>query len=404
MIPLRFNRQDNRILSMNRSQISKSILPDPSMKVFQANDKPGLNAFTLGPMAAGDMIDLAVRIYRRQALPLLQIVLLPSLISYAGMILFSIGLSNFSTMRGDRRVVITSLLILGGAALYLLGKAAFYAVLGGASQSFFHYLLGEDRRGGSAVATQEQIARERPFRVGEVYRAVRQRFGSMIGAMLLLFLIAFCGAVGIYLIFSFALILYITFHISLVSSQPLSIQIISGGVFGLSILGGLTWCGLQLYCRIVYVPQILLVEGQGIIRSIHRSFRLAGGQVRHTGALILFWFYAAWSIWLLLVLPLAWYGYLEGLEINPFNPEGPLWYRISQQTLIQLSEILVAPVAMLGFTLLYLDTRIRKEGLDIELLADRIIPAPVDRSAAARKSDQPVIFDSITRQVEQIRE
>jgi hypothetical protein len=112
--------------------------------------------------------------------------------------------------------------------------------------------------------------------------------------------------------------------------------------------------------------------------------------VRQTGALSLFWFYAAWSIWLLLVLPLAWYGYLEGIEINPFNPEGPLWYRIAQQTLTQLSEILVAPVAMLGFTLLYLDTRIRKEGLDVELLANRILPPVALRPTYSGTADQPI--------------
>jgi len=360
------------------------------MKVFQANDKPGLNGYTPGPMSAGDIIDLAVRIYRRQALPLLQIVLLPSLISYAGMIIFSIGFSNFSTMRGDRRVVLTSLLIIGGAGLYLVGKAVFYAVLGGASRSFFHYLLGQDKRGGAAAPALDPLPDDRPFRVGEVYRAVRKRFGAMVGAMLLLLLIGLCAAVGLYLLFSFAVVLYLAFHVSIVSSQPISVQVISGGLFGLLILIGLSWSALQIYRRIIYVPQVLLVEGRGISGSIHRSFSLASGQVRQTGALILFWFYAAWSIWLLLVLPLAWYGYLEGIEINPFNPEGPLWYRIAQQTLTQLSEILVAPVAMLGFTLLYLDTRIRKEGLDVELLANRILPPMAPRPTHSSTVDQPM--------------
>ena len=382
------------------SRISELSLSNLSMKVFQANDKPGLNAFTLGPMSAGDIIDLAVRIYRRQALPLLQIVLLPSLISYTGMIIFSIGYSNFSTMRGDKRVVLTSLLIIGGAGLYLLGKAAFYAVLGGASRSFFHYMLGQDSRGESSEPSRDKGDTDQPFRFGEVYRAVQHRFGSMIGAMLLLVLIIFCATVAIYLIFSLTVILYLAFHVSIVSSQPFSVQIISGGLFGVLILSGLTWSALQIYSRIVYVPQVLLVEGKGISSSIHRSFSLAGGQVRQTGALIIFWFYAAWSIWLLLVLPLAWYGYLEGIEVNPFNPEGPLWYRISQQTLTQLSEILVAPVAMLGFTLLYLDTRIRKEGLDVELLASRILPPAIRRTDPSMIANRP---DASDRAMEQLQ-
>jgi hypothetical protein len=45
-----------------------------------------------------------------------------------------------------------------------------------------------------------------------------------------------------------------------------------------------------------------------------------------------------------------------------------------------LSEILIAPIVMLGFNLLYIDSRIRKEGFDIELLANRVLSAPPDWS------------------------
>ena len=77
---------------------------------------------------------------------------------------------------------------------------------------------------------------------------------------------------------------------------------------------------------------------------------------------------------LLLVIPLGWYGYLNGIDINPFNDSAPLWYNIAQQTVTQVSEILLAPIAMVAFTLLYLDVRVRKEGFDVELLANRHLP------------------------------
>src|SRR5262249_27739924 len=125
---------------------------------------------------------------------------------------------------------------------------------------------------------------------------------------------------------------------------------------------------------IVYVPQILMVEGKGVFNSIGRSFSLAGGQIRRIAALFLFWIYVGWSVLLLLFLPL---GYISDW-ITPLSSEQPLWYSIAWQTVTQLSEILLMPIFMIGCTLLYLDSRIRKEGFDVELLANREIAPPPD--------------------------
>ncbi len=348
-----------------------STISTPTMKVFQGNDNPGIDVFTLTPMSTGDIIDRAARLYRRRALDLLRIALLPSLTSYTGLILLSIGIDNFSLVRGDSRVVLSLMLIGGGAGLFLLGKAAFYALLGGASRSFFDHIL---RSGGV-----ESGSEARPFAAREVYHSVRERFWPLIGAMVMLLVLAFLGALLLYLGVSVLLVGYLTLHLQVLSRSPIALQVLLATLFGIVLVGGVIWATLQFYGRIVYVPQVLLVEGGGVTRSLTRSFRLAAGGVRRIGTLLLFWVYVAWSLWILLILPLGWYGYMVGIDSNPFNLielEGPLWYRIARQTLTQLSEILVAPIAMLGFTLLYVDTRIRKEGLDIEVLANRILAPP----------------------------
>ncbi|HKP71557.1 MAG TPA: hypothetical protein VJT82_01385, partial [Pyrinomonadaceae bacterium] len=45
------------------------------------------------------------------------------------------------------------------------------------------------------------------------------------------------------------------------------------------------------------------------------------------------------------------------------------WYAVGYQVLTQASSILLAPVWMLGLSLLYVDERVRHEGYDIELMA-----------------------------------
>ena len=47
----------------------------------------------------------------------------------------------------------------------------------------------------------------------------------------------------------------------------------------------------------------------------------------------------------------------------------PAWYTVSYEVIVQVSTILIAPVWMLGMSLLYVDERVRHEGYDIELLA-----------------------------------
>ena len=343
------------------------------VKLFQARPRPGFDSLPLKPLSAGDLLDLAVRIYRREAIQLIRIALLPGLVSYAGVILFSIGFNNFSTMRGDERVLITAVLIATGVLFYLTGKVLFYALLGGASRSLFDHVVGRAPDGDDAGSGHL-------FRVGEVYRAVRGRLGALLGAILLLVLLGAFAATILYLVLAVLAVGYVAIHITFLKALPLSIQIICGSLVGLLLFAGLIWSGLLLFRRFVCVPQILLVEERGVFAAIGRSFAL-GGSISHIGALLLFWFFTDWSIWVLLILPVAWYGYLEGIEINPFNPEGPLWYLITQQTLSQLSQIIVAPVALVGFALLYLDTRVRMEGFDVELLAQRIL-SPPNRDAA----------------------
>jgi hypothetical protein len=306
-------------------------------------------------MSAGDIIDRAVRIYGRNFLALLRIVLAPSLVAYAGSILMSIGMRNASLSKGDERIVITVLLVLGGSLLWAIGKAAFYAVLGGSSRSLVaHFSEGK------------------PILARDVYRAARERFWSLIGAT---FIVGFLMFGAVMLAYLFISIIAIFFVMMMAMITPSGSEFMRAGVsiiFVLLIAATVIVFFFLTYSRIIYVPQILMVEGKGVFNSIGRSFALASGQLRRVAALFLFWIYVGWSVLLLLFLPL---GYISDW-INPFTAEPPAWYSIAWQTVTQLSEILLMPIFMIGCTLLYLDSRVRKEGFDVELLANKTLAQP----------------------------
>lgn len=306
-------------------------------------------------MSAGDIIDRAVRLYGRNFLALLRIVLAPSLVAYAGSILMSIGLRNATLSRGDERVAVTVLLVLSGSLLWAIGKAAFYAVLGGSSRSLVAHFFD-----GKSI-----LARD-------VYRAVRERVWSLIGATLMIGLLIM-GAMMIAYFFVITIGMFFALMMAtIMEGAPKWMQSALIVIFAVVVAAALAVAFLLIYSRIVYVPQILMVEGKGVFNSIGRSFSLAGGQFRRIAALILFWFYVGWSVLLLLFLPL---GYISDW-VTPFTPEQPPWYDIAWQTVAQLSEILLMPILMIGCTLLYIDSRVRKEGFDVELLANRTLAQP----------------------------
>src|SRR5438309_11448467 len=76
---------------------------------------------------------------------------------------------------------------------------------------------------------------------------------------------------------------------------------------------------------------------------------------------------------MLLMIPLGWYGYLNGVDLSPFGTS-PSWYAIGYQVIRQFSHVLLATIWMLGLSLLYVDERVRHEGYDIELMAARQLP------------------------------
>lgn len=89
--------------------------------------------------------------------------------------------------------------------------------------------------------------------------------------------------------------------------------------------------------------------------------------------MFLFTAFAWYSAAVLLMVPLGWYAYLNG--VNPFELDGsrlPAWYTVGSAVLGQVSTILLSPVWVMGLSLLYVDERVRHEGYDIELLAAQV--------------------------------
>ncbi|HWW75379.1 MAG TPA: hypothetical protein VNZ44_08285 [Pyrinomonadaceae bacterium] len=314
----------------------------------------------LAPLGAGDLIDRTVRLYRRHFGALVRASAPPVVVSAVGTVLWSVSVRSLGATTSEARLAVYLLAALVGACVYVLGLLAQLIVMGGASRNLVMHLLW-----GEAVTARL------------IYRSVRSRFRGLLGAAVVVFfwlLLAGGASVAAGLLLMIPVTFLVVFLVS---------ALVSAGVDWVAfLLVALAWVGtvvLMLYVfflvagRVAYVPQVLMVEGKGVLDAIGRSAELARGNVRRLMGMFLFTGFAGYSAVMLLLVPLGWFAYLNG--VNPFEMDAtrvPAWYTISSEVLGQVATILLAPVWMMGLSLLYVDERVRHEGYDIELLAAQV--------------------------------
>ena len=312
-----------------------------------------VNQLPLAPLGAGDLIDRAVRLYRRHLLTLIRIAAPPVIISALGSVVFTVAWRNVFDTPTGALLVLYVLLVIGGLLLILAGHIFSLIVMGGAARNLVTHLLWNH-----------------PVSVRTTYAAVRSRFGPLLMASIAMLL--WVGLSMMIALFGLYLVMIAVAAGIVVAAQvaPAWLSVVFGVVgFVIGILASL-WLFFFFVGRIAYVPQAMLVEGKGVFESISRSFSLARGNVKRLMAMSIFIAFATYSALMILVVPLGWYGYLNGVDPSPWNATAwPAWYAIGYSVLEPLSSIVLAPVWIVGLSLLYVDERVRHEGYDIELMA-----------------------------------
>ncbi len=323
------------------------------------NDLPNSNPpLSLTPLGAGDLIDRAVRFYRKNFWTFVWIAAPPIIVgtvisvgwTFAGREIFSVG----SALDSSEMVFYYLFTGLGNMVIWLTETVATIVVMGGASRNFVRHLLF-----GETIT----------FR--ETYKNAGERLGGLfVAATIISILLGVTGFIIFYfgLIFAF---IAIAIAVTAFASVPFLAFIVSFAL-ALAIAVGTGWLFFLVASLFAYVPQVMLVEGQSIFSAFGRSFGFASLNVNRFAALFVFTVAATYSALALLYIPLGWYAFLNGVEVFSFDADTiPAWYQIVSQLVWQASFILLIPVWMIGLCLLYVDERVRHEGYDIELMAAR---------------------------------
>lgn len=317
------------------------------------------NDLHLVPLGAGDLIDRAVRLYRRHLFTLMRIAAPPVVVTAIGWVLGTIAWREIGVASSTSGVILYSLLLVGAGLVIAAGHIFSLIVMGGASRNLVTHLLWNE-----------------PVLARTTYAAVRSRFWSLLGAALMVVLwlgvgamVAFFGAYIVAIFVSLAIVF-------LAQWAPVWLTVVVGIIGFTAATAVALWLFFFMAGKVAYVPQVLLVEGKRVFESISRSFSLARGNVRRLMAMTFFIAFATYSAMMLLVIPLGLFAWLNGITLSPLSAaEWPVWYSILYSVIEPLSSILLAPVWMLGMSLLYVDERVRHEGYDIELMASQKLGA-----------------------------
>jgi hypothetical protein len=342
----------------------------------------------LEPMSAGDVIDRAVRLYRRNFVPLVAVVAVPTLIGYITSLLFWFGYSQlFAELESSRPDV-------SGGAMLLMGLGML-----GYPVWFFSMLMTIS---GLSRVIGDHVMLDAPVTFRGCFSAVRRRLGDIF-LMGLLSIAVFVGMYVLFSIIAFILIMLAVIIIGLTAAAGMP-NWISGTIVTIVVLAAVAlgiFIILLVVSRFIFMPQIMMLEGLKAGAALGRAVRLGGGNWYKVGAIGLFTYFISLSLLAALTLPMIAVMELLGVFSTEFFLT-PTW-NVLYTAFNQLSNLLTVPILVLSVTLLYFDSRVRKEAYDLELLARELSPGfywqpTVETSAFGYQMPVPLGVDRVPLQ------
>jgi hypothetical protein len=318
------------------------------------------NFTILEPMSTGDVIDRSVRIYRRNFVPLLSMVAVPSFIGYIAATSFWFGYSRMLLGGAEPGVPEASplaMLMLGfGMILYpLWGFTLLITVSGMTRVIGDHLMLGE------TITFRKCFAAARK-RLGDIFLM------GLLGLVLSLVIYMIMSVIFLIVIFVAAALIGVT------ASSGLPTWLVVGltSILALVAIALGIVAALFVIARVVFLPQVLMIEGRTAGVSLGRAMELGKGNWYRVGGIVLFTYFVSLSMLAAFTLPVMAALYFADI-LTPEFLVSPTW-NIIYTSFSQLANLLCLPIWIISYTLLYFDSRVRKEAYDLELLAREVNP------------------------------
>jgi hypothetical protein len=300
------------------------------------------------PMDAGDIIDGAIRVYRRQAMVFISILAvivgLPMFVGqtanrYLTIIFEQVvelvrkggGLESFNAFRSEDFLIPAIVMLIASGFMFFLAPIANAAMVHAVSET----ILG------------------RPAQFSESLKAIWPKAGTIILA---------------YLVYVLIVMVFFLPFIAFVIIAPLYPNQL-GLVLGLFLLFPFCFAFIVYFMvKYLFIPQAVILDGTGAMEGLKRSFSLSSGYWWRT-----FGIYMLVAIIVGIIGSLLGYGILLVDYIFKSIPGVPDAVVLAiGGVLMTIISLILNPLSSIASTLLYYDLRIRKEGFDLILLAESL--------------------------------
>src|SRR5262249_41369023 len=202
---------------------------------------------------------------------------------------------------------------------------------------------------------------------------VRKRFGSIVLLGLLYIMMLMVSYFVLVLVFTLLILLVGALGGATAAAhlpQWLTVTLIS--IIVLAAAVALIFVICAIVARVVFMPQVLMIEGEGAGGAVSRAMRLGKGNWYKVGSIAFFTYFLWASLFSALLLPILAGLYFSGEVPSEFYVS-PTW-SVLYTSCRDIASLLSLPVWVVSFTLLYFDSRVRKEAYDLELLAREVGP------------------------------
>lgn len=313
---------------------------------------------TLRPLTIGDLLDAAFRLYRKHFVTFIGIVALlqvPMVIIQVVLQLTVYGGALTEILNFNRR---PPAFTPGANPLAALPLAAFLTIYGiSLVLGLVQYLVVYNLITGALSRAVAHSYLGQPVSILSSYRMGWRTFSSLVGASLLPYLASLIVLVPIFALF-FAAIVGTTSQVETLPIWAIILLIIGLLVFSI----GMFFLVMFVYVRFLIAPQAIVLEGQGPLQGLGRSWNLTKQAFWRTLLLIVL---MGIVVYLVSGIPASVVS-LAGQLLAP-GVQGVLTATLIATLLSQVGLILALPLQFSVYTLLYYDQRVRREAYDLEL-------------------------------------
>jgi Membrane domain of glycerophosphoryl diester phosphodiesterase len=295
--------------------------------------------FELRPLTLGELLDRSFSLYRRHFWLFVGIMALPSLLALAFGVLVAASTpqAGGESLGAEPRTAQDV-----GAAIWFA-----LAMMGMAIVYFITYAVAL----GATTSAVSLIYAERLVSIRGAYAALRGKVGRL-AVLLLLVSIRIFGV-----LFGGLFLIGVVGALATVASPIIGGLLLFGGMLLVFVL-----CGWMALRYAVAVP-VAVLEDETPTESIRRSIALTQGSLGRVFALLVFTMIITYAVLAIFQGPFMAIGFTAGPETPTF-----FWANMLGTISGAIGGAFTAPLMIVAFAVLYYDLRVRKEGLDLELM------------------------------------